>query len=79
MHDGVVTNATIKDILRRNSAVEAKLLEAQADSPNQGLGHCTVKDFLKLSCPELQDFIHARKFSGKTFQKTKLSGIIQSY
>ena len=66
--------STIKVILRRNSAVEVKLLEAQADSPNEGLDHCRVKDFLKLNCLELQEFIHARKFSEKTFQKTKLSG-----
>ena len=30
MRDSVVTNATIKVILRHNSAVEAQLLEAQA-------------------------------------------------
>ena len=38
------------------------------------MGDATVSDFLTLSVPKLENFIHARKFDGSTFQKSKLCG-----
>ena len=73
--EALVTNATVNDILRRNADVEAKLLAMQKGTEQPGLQHSKVDNFLLLSTTELQDFIHARSFTGKTFQKTKLADI----
>ena len=80
----MVNCTTINAILHRNSLVETKLLESQvraddqgesqADFYDQGLAHVAINEFLKLSAAQLQDFIHARMFTGKTFKKVKLAG-----
>ena len=38
------------------------------------LSEATVQQFLGLTISQLKDFIHARKFNGRTFQESKLVG-----
>jgi ribosomal protein L15 len=73
-HDKAVTEYhTINDILRRNAEVENEL----KDRVTSGVvADATVTDFLSLKpASKLEDFIHARKFSGKTFHRSKLAGV----
>ncbi len=69
--DAIETYNFVRDILARNREVEKKLLDKiDGDS----LADATVSDFMPLNCPQLKDFIHCRKFIGKTFQESKLVG-----
>ena len=59
------------DILWQNSEVEKELKDK---SIHGTVGDATITNFLTLSVAKLEDFIHARKFDGPTFQKSKLAG-----
>jgi len=72
--DKVVECATIREILNRNTAVEAKLRTCAVNEDHADLASLTVHQFLTLNSSQLQDFVHARKFVGKTFEKSKLVG-----
>ena len=69
--DAVVERDAISEILSRNHDVEVEL---QAKTNIATVADAGVVDFLPLSVAKLQDFIHARKFNGKTFHKSKLAG-----
>ena len=72
--DKFVECATNREILNQNTAVEAKLLTCALDEDHADLASLTVRQFLTLNSSQLQDFVHARKFVGKTFEKQKLVG-----
>ena len=55
----------------RNGAVET-ILREKAEGGN--VADATVSHFLSLNSKQLQDFIHARKFTNATFHKTQLPG-----
>lgn len=61
----------IRQLLSRNKAIEETLLQTVASG---SLVDVDLESFLKLGVAQLKDFIHCRKFNGKTFQETKLYG-----
>ena len=61
----------ITHILQRNEEVEIIL---RANILCDSLSDATVQQFLGLTISQLKDFIHARKFNGRTFQESKLVG-----
>ena len=68
----VAAHNAIGDILRRNKAVEDEL---SGKTESGSFADATVADFLSLKpAQKLEDFIHVRKFNGKTFQKSQLAG-----
>ena len=68
--DAEVERNTILDILRKNKSVEEELTLTQESNL---FADSTVAAFLQLKpASKLEDFIHARKFTGKSFSKTKL-------
>ena len=60
----------IQNRLERNKAVEL-ILGAKVESLL--IEDNTIPDFLPLTTDKLKDFIHARKFTGKTFQGSKIT------
>ena len=63
---------TIQDILQQNSGVEQEL---QDKTESGYVSDATVQDFLDLKpASKLENLIHARRFDGHTFQKSKLTG-----
>ncbi len=68
----IVECTTINDVIVRNHAVE---MELQRVIERKNLEDATADHFLNLTALQLQDFIHARKFDGMTFQKIKACGI----
>ena len=46
----------------------------RANILSDSLSEATVQQFLGLTISQLKDFIHARKFNGRTFQESKLVG-----
>ena len=60
----------IQNILERNKAVEL-ILGAKVESLL--IEDNTIPDFLPLTTDKLKDFIHARKFTRKTFQGNKIT------
>ena len=61
---------TILDILQKNKSVEEELALTQESNL---FADAVVAAFLQLKpASKLEDFIHARKFTGKSFSKTKL-------
>ena len=61
----------IKHILERNSEVENT---HQSKTESKLLSDAKMQNFMDLKSPELEDFIHARKFDAKTFSKGRLAG-----
>mmetsp|Transcript_44512 Transcript_44512/g.93388 ORF Transcript_44512/g.93388 Transcript_44512/m.93388 type:complete len:511 (-) Transcript_44512:806-2338(-) len=71
-HRGEIEKNAIDAILARNESVERELKEKKE---SRSLADATVADFLELKpASKLEDFIHARKFEGQTFQRAKLAG-----
>ena len=63
---------TIQDILQQNSGVEQEL---QKKTESGSVSDATVQDFLDLKpASKLENFIHAGRFDGHVFQKSKLVG-----
>jgi len=70
--DQMVARNAISEILLRNTEVEAELSKK---TESGSFTDATVADFLSLKpAQKLEDFIHARKFNGKKFQKSQLAG-----
>jgi len=70
--EAVVTENVVKDVLHRNQLVEKELCEKTVTDV---LEDASVSAFLDLKpAQKLEDFIHARRFNGKTFHKSKLAG-----
>ena len=71
--NAVVSCTTINDVLQRNHDVENLILSKSAgETPS--LAQATCQHFMQLNANQLQDFIHARMFEGKSFQKTQIAG-----
>ena len=69
-NEALVEHKIILNILERKKAVESGL---ELRTTSESMEEATVEDFLKLSpVSNLEDFIHARKFTGKNSQKGKL-------
>ena len=70
-NEAKVEHNIIQSILERNKAVESKL---ELKTESNSLADAAVTQFLQLTpASKLEDFIHARKFNGKSFQKVKLT------
>ena len=69
-NEATVEMNVINNILQRNTAVEDEL-RSQVDS--ELLVDNTISHFASLVADKLKDFIHARKFKGKSFQLVKLA------
>ena len=72
--NAIVEYATVNDILSRNGILETKVLASSVDGEPGDIAAASVVRFLHLNTAMRQDFIHARKFNSKTFQKAKLLG-----
>ena len=72
-YNAVVACTAINNSLFCNKAVEQAVISNMAND-NQCLTNATVEDFLWLTSSQLQDFIHARLFDGKTFQTAQIVG-----
>ena len=64
--DMVVERNIISNILHQNKEVEDGLM---VKTESASLSNNIVADFLALKVCSLKDFIHARKFNVKSFQK----------
>ena len=60
-------------MLLRNEAIEQLILPKMKHC-NKCLANAKVEYFLRLSVVQLQDYVHARMFNGKLFQKTQIAG-----
>ena len=70
--EAVVTENVVKDVLHRNQLVEKELCDKTVTGV---LEDVSVSAFLDLKpAQKLEDFIHACRFNGKTFHKSKLAG-----
>ena len=49
-------------------------INLSANILRDSLSEATVQQFLGLNITQLKDFIHARKFNGRTFQESKIVG-----
>jgi hypothetical protein len=69
-NEAKVIHSVIDNILQRNKVMEVELA---SKTETNLLADTTVGHFLPYTAAKLEDFIHARKFKGKQFQKTKLT------
>jgi hypothetical protein len=75
LESALVEYNVINQILSRNKLVEETLRKTVGGGC---LSDVTVDSFMGLNIPQLKDFIHCRKFSGKTFHETQLLGSSKS-
>ena len=67
---GTVERNVIKNILKQNKAVE---LELGTKTESNLLENNSLQHFLPLITNKLKDFVHARKFTSKSFLTAKLT------
>lgn len=71
--DAVEEYNIVDQILSSNQATETKLKGTTESGLLEDVTIASILE-LKLTVPELRDFIHCRKFAGRTFRESKLLG-----